>query len=78
MKPSLDDNFDFHAASSVDESVRLFGGSHSREGVVEIVYDGRWGLVCDDDFSTTDAESICNGLGFGTDDARMMSLTRSR
>lgn len=59
-------------------SVRLIGGSHSQEGIVEIAYDGRWGVVCDRDFSTTDARSICQGLGFDRNDARMMSLSSSR
>lgn len=65
-------------ANATEGSVRLIGGSHSREGIVEIAYDGRWGVVCDSDFSATDATSICQGLGFGTDDARMMSLSSSR
>ena len=61
-------------ASTVDGSVRLIGGDHSREGVVEIAYDGRWGMVCNGDFSATDARSICQGLGYGRDDARTMSF----
>ena len=45
---------------------------------MEIAYNGRWGMLCDDSFTTTDAESVCEGLGFNRDDARMMSLTSSR
>ena len=59
--------------SVMDQSVRLIGGSHFQEGIVEIAYNGRWGMVCDDGFSTTDARSICQGLGFGTDEASMVS-----
>lgn len=62
----------------MDQSVRLIGGSHFREGIVEIAYNGRWGMICNNGFSNTDARSICQGLDFGTDDARMLSLSSSR
>ena len=68
-----------YAADNVSErSVRLLGGENSREGIVEIAYNGRWGMVCNDNFSLTDARSICEGLGFNRDDASMMSLTSAR
>lgn len=66
------------AANVSDRSVRLLGGDHSREGIVEIAYNGRWGMICDNGFSTTEAQSVCEGLGFGRNDARMMSLSSSR
>ena len=59
-------------------SVRLIGGSHSREGIIEIVYNGRWGMVCNEDYSRTDAVSVCRGLGFDKDDVSTMSLSSSR
>ena len=45
---------------------------------MEIAYNGRWGMVCDDRFTSTDARSVCEGLGFNRDDASMMSLTSAR
>lgn len=59
-----------------DQSVRLIGGSHSREGIVEITFNGRWGMVCNQDFSVVDAQSICRGLGYGTDDTSVRSSSR--
>ena len=68
-----------YAADNVSErSVRLLGGENSQEGIVEIAYNGRWGMVCNDNFSLTDAQSVCEGLGFNRDDASMMSLTSAR
>ena len=58
-----------------DRSVRLIGGKDSREGIVEIAYNGRWGMLCNNGFSTPVAQSICQGLGFGTDKAEVMSST---
>lgn len=55
--------------------VRLFGGDDSRAGIVEIAYDGRWGMVCDDGFSRIDAQAICQGLGYDRDDANVMQLS---
>ena len=66
------------AASAGEGSVRLIGGSHSQEGIVEITYNGRWGMLCDGRFSTTDARSVCEGLGFEGGNIRTMSLTSSR
>ena len=70
--------WDMFTGNATDRSVRLIGGSHSQEGIVEIAYNGRWGMLCDNGFSTLDADSVCQGLGFGTDDARMMSLSSTR
>ena len=53
----------------------MLGGDDSREGIVEIAYNGRWGMLCDDGFTDTDAQSVCQGLGFGRDNAKMMSLS---
>ncbi len=71
----------FHvlSAGNVSErSVRLLGGENSQEGIVEVAYDGRWGMICDDRFSSTDARSVCEGLGFNRDDASLMSLSSLR
>ena len=65
-------------ADATEGSVRLIGGSHSREGIVETAYNGRWGMICDGSFTTTDARSICQGLGYDRSEASTMSLSSVR
>ena len=57
---------------------RLIGGDDHREGIVEIAYNGRWGMMCDSDLSITDAQSICRELGFGIDKAEVIPAASSR
>ena len=44
--------------------MRLMGGSHQKEGRVEILHDGKWGTICDDSWDINDANVACRQLCF--------------
>ncbi|XP_072884197.1 scavenger receptor cysteine-rich domain-containing protein DMBT1-like [Hemitrygon akajei] len=46
-----------------EPEIRLIGGSDRCSGRVEVRYSARWGMVCDDGWSTNDAKVVCNQLG---------------
>jgi len=47
-------------------AIRLVGGTSVAEGRVEICYNGVYGTVCDDEWSTPDAQVVCRQLGYST------------
>lgn len=44
--------------------IRLSGGRNASEGLVEVCSNGVWGTVCDDFWDATNAQVVCNQLGF--------------
>ena len=44
-------------------TLRLRGGRNSLEGRVELCINNAWGTVCDDEFSSQDAEVVCRQIG---------------
>ena len=46
-------------------TVRLAGGWSSREGRLEVNYNGVWGTVRDDGFNDKAAKVACYSMGFG-------------
>ena len=46
-----------------DSTVRLVDGDNDYSGILQIYYNGEWGLVCDDFFSYPAGDVACRQLG---------------
>ena len=44
--------------------VRLKGGTSTREGRVEIYFNGEWGSICDTHWTQLEADIVCRELNF--------------
>ena len=44
-------------------SLRLIGGTNSREGLVQVQHKGQWGTICDDEWDDKAAKIVCQFLG---------------
>lgn len=60
---------------SSDGAIRLVSGTSSSTtdpggtaGRLEMFYNGQWGTVCSNVFDVTDADVVCNQLGYGRAD----------
>ena len=51
-------------ASCATGDVHLVDSHRVNRGRVEICYQGQWGTVCDDGWSSTDARVVCSQLGY--------------
>ena len=51
-------------AACTDGDVRLSGGRNGTEGRVEICTRNTWGTVCNSDWTSTEAQVVCNQLGY--------------
>ena len=47
-----------------DGDIQLSGGRNGTVGLVQICIGNVWGTVCDDSWDATDAQVVCNQLGF--------------
>ncbi|XP_052063048.1 scavenger receptor cysteine-rich domain superfamily protein-like [Mytilus californianus] len=50
--------------SHIVEGVKFVGGAWPWEGRVELLVNGKWGTICNDNFDVNDAKVICTMAGY--------------
>ena len=53
----------FYSLARPEGSIRLAGSGLVHMGRVEILYNGRWGTICNTFWDVTDGEVACQQLG---------------
>lgn len=44
--------------------MRLTNGDTAYSGRIEVFYNGRWGILCEDGFTENNAKVVCRQLGY--------------
>ncbi len=52
------------ASKCINGDVRLANSTQANAGRVEICYNNHYGTVCEDDWTTEDANVVCGQLGY--------------
>ncbi|XP_073985789.1 uncharacterized protein isoform X2 [Rhodnius prolixus] len=55
--------------------IKLIGNSISNEGTIQVFGNGRWGLICDDQFDLKAADVACRHLGYSLGAAQVKRHT---
>jgi len=51
---------------SAKKEIRLVGGDTINQGRVEVLVKNKWGTICDNQFSLSDAHVVCRMLGYSS------------